>query len=225
MHHSAGVHAQLYEWNCSALDTASNTFSLPDLEISNDYVSSIAVNVSISLTNIGYIYPVPSTLNCSGTVTEIQYCYFADGFGTGIFIFTLLTLEQSGLNFTITSQVDVQSTPTGQICTAGSPFVGINQYCCDTLTLDTMSHFNLPAGQFAFGIIPEFNMLSFSPAGFPSFLVEHFTFDMADEVNMPIIGMTYTLNETNRQTEQTLRLFKFLISKYIVQSWILNWSS
>ena len=64
-----------------------------------------------------YIFPLPFPLNCSGTVSALQYCYIGSNLGTQQSVFTLLFLQQSGSNFTVTKRLPVSSTPTNMICT------------------------------------------------------------------------------------------------------------
>ena len=173
-----------------------------------------------SLTNVGHIYPIPSELNCNGMVTAIEFCYAVQEpqLGTIIFIFTFLTLRQNGLDFTVRDVVDVQSTPTTEMCTRVPGSVTLN-YCCDTLSLDSTSlaQFPLPMEQFAFGIVPTFQLLQYNPNSPPgsSLQAEQFTFMKANADNMPTPGRTYSFNETDRQTNEALRLINFLISKFV----------
>ena len=167
----------------------------------------IALLLLPSLSNVVYIYPVPSTLNCSGTVSAVQYCYSVSSgaLGTEREVFTLLTLQQNGLNFVVSSVITVRSTPTGQICTRG--FLGI-QYCCDIMALNPMDQFDLPAVNFAFGIIPEDSLLTFNTASFPQFVAEHYR----QQETTVAVGDTITFSG-NTLTDRAFRLVQFFISK------------
>ncbi len=127
MHADPGTNAQLYQWSCSALNTSTNRNTLPDLRYGDDEnVASIRGGLLPSDLDI---YPVPSTLNCSGTVSAVEYCYAGlrsdVTYGTNHPVFTLLTLEQNGLTFRITGMISVHSTPTDQKCTDISvPIIG-----------------------------------------------------------------------------------------------------
>ena len=175
-----------------------------------------------SLTDMGHIYPIPSTLNCNGIVTAIEYCYIVQDaqLDTDVFIFTFLTLQQNGLNFTVRDVLDVASRPTSEICTrVVSVQLQTLNYCCDTLSLDSTSlaQFPLPMEQFAFGIVPTFQLLRYNPAFPPgsSLQAEQFTFTEAMGDNMPTPGRTYSFSETDRQTNEALRLINLLISKFV----------
>ena len=202
--------AAQYQWSCSSLDTANNRYLLPDLDIGDD---SDVANLIGSITNEDYIFPVPSALNCGGTVSAIWYCYTGNSIGREQSVFTLLTLQQNNLDFTITDVIPVRSTPTTEICTARSVLiVGTVQYCCDTLSLDMMDRFSLPAPNFAFGVLPEDSLLAYNSAFLSNFLVEHYRF--ADSViGTPTTGNTISLN--TRASDRALRLLQFFISKLI----------
>ena len=99
--------AAQYQWSCSSLDTANNRYLLPDLDIEDDSdVASRSDGTFVSVTALigeDYIFPVPSALNCGGTVSAIQYCYIGDRIGIrDQLVFTLLTLQQNSMDFTIT---------------------------------------------------------------------------------------------------------------------------
>ena len=207
-----GTQAQ-YQWSCSSLDTANNRHLLPDLGIRDDRdVANIALRLITSSTDV-HIFPLPPSLNCSGTVSAVQYCYEGDNLGTEQSIFTLLILQQSGTTFNITNTVLVRSTPSNPICT--SQFRRLT-YCCDVLTLDVADQFSLPTTGFAFGTIAsrENLFLAFNPSSV---------------VNSNLLVNHYRLNENNFDTtegsmftvtsdlmdDRTSRLLQFFISKSI----------
>ena len=171
-----GLSAQ-YQWSCSPLlDTIGDRYRLPDL--GDGGVEDIA-GILLFPVVPSFIYPIPSTLNCSGTVTAVQYCYRARDIQLGreLLVFTLLTLQQSGLNFTITDVIPIRSTPMSDICTQSSIlFMGTFQYCCDILSLDMLDSFLLPAENFAFGvqISSSVNLLGYNGFFPPQFVVEQF---------------------------------------------------
>ena len=150
---SSGVDSQSYQWQCSALDVANNLYYLPNIP-EGKYTGVTLTAYTLSQPGVTYIYPVPSTqVNCSGTVSAVEYCYRgSDGqLGNELLAFTLLTLEQNGLNFRVTGRIDIRTTP--HSCTR-SP------YCCDTTSLNMAGHFILPAPNFAFGIaIPHSSVI------------------------------------------------------------------
>ena len=153
-----------------------------------------------------YIYPVPLTqVNCSGTVSAVEYCYRGSTgqLGTELLAFTLLTLEQNGLNFTITDRIEIRTTPHSQICTGGIANI---QFCCDTTSLNMADHFILPASNFAFGIaIPP---SSVSLLGFRSSLqVAHY---QEAQTVIPSVGSTFSVSNP---VTQGLRLLQFHMSK------------
>ena len=199
--------SQGYQLQCSALDAANNLYYLPNLPEGNDGVVALSALLYIpSSAGVTYIYPVPSTqVNCSGTVSAVEYCYGGNSgqLGTELLAFTLLTLEQNGLNFRITDRIEVRTTPRSQICTGI-----ITQYCCDTTSLNMADHFPLPAPNFAFGIaIPP---SSVSLLGFRSSLqVAHY---QVSQTVIPNVGSTFSVSNQDQVT-QGLRLLRLHMSK------------
>ena len=171
------------------------------------------------------VFPLPSTLNCSGTVSAVEYCYgsliflsisYNIRYRTRYLAFTLLILEQDGLNFTITDLIDIHSTPTELICTDRTfSSTLVYRYCCDRFVLDNMNQFHLPASKFAFGIVRGSSSLIFHlryPTSFSSFQVEQYSFSMT-ALGTPAVGRTFTLTDADRRTDMTLRFLEFVISK------------
>ena len=203
---SSGVDSQL---QCSALDAANNLYYFPSLrgplEGSDEIVAGLALlnTYASSIGGVTYIYSIPSTqVNCSGTVSAVEYCY-RDGNGRALPAFTLLILEQNGLNFRITDRIEVRTTPHSQICTENLLSI---QYCCDTTSLNMADHFILPTSNFAFGIaIP---LSSVSLLGFRSSLqVAHY--QVAQTV-IPSVGSTFSVGN---QVTQGLRVLRFRLSE------------
>ena len=152
-----------------------------------------------------YIYPVPSTqVNCSGTVLAVEYCYKSSSrqLGTEQPAFTLLTLEQNGLNFTVTDRIEVRTTPRPQICTQ----VGQVTFCCDTTSLNMSDQFPLPAPSFAFGAIisTDISLLGFNDDAFEA--IQYQTI-------IPNEGHSFAVNESSLVTNKGLRLLQFHMSK------------
>ena len=211
-----GLNAQ-YQWSCSPLlEITNNRYRLPNLGDGNDgTIASIALRLFPSESGTSYIFPIPSTLNCSGTVTAVEYCYRTGNnlLGTQQLVFTLLTLQQSGFDFTITDVIPISSTPTSDICTR--PFLSLSQYCCDILSLDMLDSFLLPAENFAFGVVTtssSVDLLTYNGDNYPQFLVDHFRYTQAD-FSAPVIGDSITLTESNRESDRALRVLQFFISK------------
>ena len=169
------------------------------------------------------VFSIPSTLNCSGTVSAIDHCYNGRVdriiHGLEYMVFTLLTLEQNNLTFEITQVIPVYSIPTAAICSDQSA----TRYCCDSLQLNTTIQFGLPAPNFAFGIIRsssrEVDQLRYRNrdiAGFlPEFLVEQYNFPrlLLPVLSMPAVGDTFTVPPSSRTIDRGLRVLQFVISK------------
>jgi hypothetical protein len=209
IHLTTGTNA-LYQWSCSKLDS-NNSYSLPGLEIFDDQDvadSTRSETLGIILRNEVNIFPLPPTLNCGGTVSAVRYCYVSDQLGSEELVFTLLTLEHSGQNFTIRNVINVTSTPTEDICTAEQS--GTYQFCCDTSQLAAENQFHLPAPNFAFATIPrsegmfDGNLIVFRS----QYVVEHYS----KSKNLVDATVGNTISVENRR-DAPLRLLKFLISK------------
>jgi hypothetical protein len=212
---SAGINA-VYEWSCSNLDS-NNSYSLPDLEILNDQQNVFNNRHSIVPTfrDELLVFPLPSTLNCGGTVSAVRYCYSSFDFelGSEKLIFTLLTLEQNGQNFIIRNVINATSTPTVDICTEQDMDFE-QRYCCDTLQLDAANKFNLPTPNFAFGIIGRADQLGlgdlFTFDNNSPYEVEHYRPSSAD------VAVGNTISVGSLSTDRQLTLSKFIISKFVV---------
>lgn len=139
---------ELYQWSCSSLDVAKNRYYLPDLELTDGNIASnLSRYYATSDPALVFMFPLPP-VNCSGTVSAIRYILIElRNLEMEQFVFTLLYLEQNGLNFTITDVINVFSTPNEQICTLSDILV-----CCDNLSLNVMHQFFFPLSNFAFGI-------------------------------------------------------------------------
>ena len=124
-------------------------------------------------------------------------------------IMTFLTLVRNGATYTVSERIQARSTPSEEICSAGSDIVGVmHQYCCDTLALDTSNQFTLPAPNFAFGIVSDSHVIRYNPA-LPvnaQLLVDHYRFNT--DANM------FTFNSNNLRSDITLRTLQLFISKW-----------
>ena len=210
-----GFNAQ-YQWSCSSQqqrDTIGDHYRLPDLGDRDDEdVAEFIFALELSQIGVSYIYPIPSTLNCSGTVAAIGYCYRAGDsqLGTEQLVFTLLTLQQDTFDFMITDVIEIRSTPTSDNCTQ----ISMSQYCCDILSLDMMDSFLLPAENFAFGVVTStsVHLLEFNGQLVSEYIVEHFEY-VQTGFGTPVIGNTIALTMSNEVSDRTLRLLTFYISK------------
>ena len=218
---AAGVNTQLYQWSCSSLDASNSRFTLPNLGYGDaENVARLGTgNVTLS-GGFMDIYPVPSALNCSGVVSAVEHCYVGSAsnplLGQTVPAFTLLILQQSGLTFTVTNVIDVQSMASREICTDVVFSMEVTlRYCCDSMPLDSTASFNLPASEFAIGVVPGSSIsgLSYRVEVFPQFRVERFSVDSSDT---PAFGTTFTLTDANRNTDLALRLLQLAISKLYI---------
>lgn len=208
-----------YQWSCSPLDDNNNRYFLPDLPITDhEAAASVGEVFYISDENVVYIFPVPSMLDCGGTVVGLRYCYAHFDDETFEFddelldIFTLLILEQGiGPRFKVIDTYTVRSTPNPQICTQrlfGEDF--FVRYCCETSQLDK---FRLPDNNFAFGMAEAMPLLRY--VFNEDFLVEHYRF-RANLLPPPVVGTVYPRGLVGDITvNETLRIFQFFIGNFI----------
>ena len=193
-----------YQWSCSQLDEESGFQSLPDL---TDDRNSIAEHRYHSAGTRLVIHTIPSALDCNrGTVVAVEFCYAETHTRH---ILTLLTLDGSGSNFTITDVIPVYKNPDTEICAMSSvPNLELTT-CCDTYSLNASSQFPLPVPNFAFGILP--NTLSLLQFRYTD-VTNSYSFDLGTAI--PTIGQVYSL--TSPVTKR-LRFFNFLIGELHVK--------
>ena len=164
----------------------------------------------ISQFGVTYIFTIPSEStvqrNCSGRVMSIQYCYQArnEDIGNTQDVFRFLSLTQDGLQFTVSTNVIIQTTPLNSIC---SDFPGsLQQICCDTTSLSVNDQFQIPPSTYTFGIVIVNNnvkLLAFTN----NVRVEQYQVSLGPSIPP---GSKYTLTE-NAQVNRSLLLLRFLI--------------
>ena len=179
--------------------------------LSNDYIASIKDELLHNDT-VG-IFSLPPTLNCNAMVTAVKYCYAgptrALTRGVNLLLFTLLTLKQEGLNFTIIDTIDIYSTSMN--CSS----VNAMQYCCNTLALGLPAQFPLPKSNFSFGIVsilPDIIMLQYSANFFPNFQVDQYNIPKST-FGIRGRGNTFNLTDANLVADQAMRTLQFVMSK------------
>ena len=211
---------QLYEWSCSPRDANTDSFTLPNLGYQDDE-NVAGLNEFNSPSSDLDVYLIPSTLNCSGTVTAVEFCYFGSDegivFGTNYSVFDLYILEQESLAFTVTDLMNVHSTPSNETCTDQAFDEGFSiRYCCDKVPLSLPDQFRLPGTNSAFGAMRTagtFSTLSYTPDNFPEFEVESY---LVSSRTTLAVGDTLSVTDTIRRTNG-LRFLQFTICKFIVQ--------
>ena len=134
-----------FTWRCSP--PTDNVFYFPDIPATVSDIES-----QPSLYNAVYVYQVPiDSLNCSGIVTGVEYCYQPDSDPNGIdsdVIFTLLVFDELSSS---TTDMDITEIPI--------PTPGVNPNCSssDTICCDSYSFtgegFSLHSNNFIYGIL------------------------------------------------------------------------
>jgi hypothetical protein len=186
-----------------------NYYTLPDLRGNNGFnIPSLSSEISI--------YPLPSMLNCNGTVIGVKFSYWIpfQWLGRRQLIFTLLTLKQNGSNLNITDIIPVYSTPRHEMCPKILIFWGV--ICFDYVPLSLAHQFYLPAESFAFGI-RNIQLLQFYPR--LSARVEYHRLRVW-EVGGFNVGSTISVDNTT--SNGSLKLFAFRISKLTLMTYVYN---
>lgn len=199
-----GADAQLCQWSCSALESA--IYTLPNQGRRDSH--------RVPISGKYYVYPLPSTLNCNGTVSAVRFCWRKSAHittSTEEPVFRLLMLNQTGQFFNIAHIIPVHSRPTDQMCTCRS-----NKYvdyrCCNC-SINITDQFHLPAPNFAFGIIPSSSVTLFA---FTSrYKIQHYWQNTTTELWSPSEGNTISVASMRMLTDRAPILIQFLISKYI----------
>lgn len=210
IYYSVGTDTPFYKWKCSAL-TASNHYILPSVSVADfgiDFVEDSLFSLLPSIAGYVYIYPIPSSINCTGRVSAVRYCYGDFNLENEPLVFTLLTLARNTeSNFRITNVIKVLGGPDAQACRE-TDFV---RYCCGSSRL--MNQFRLPLTNFAFGVIPSSSvpLLGYNEDDYPQYLVQR----SAIAIVPSTLEIGSTLDSFRFQSSIALRLFSFLISKLV----------
>ena len=133
-----------HTWRCSP--PSDNVFYFPDIPATVPEIGSTLVEATGY--NLVYIYPTDS-LNCSGTVTGVEYCYQPDSDEkANDVIFTLLIFDKLSSN---TTDMDITEIP------IPTPGVSPNCSSSDTICCDSYrfidQELSLHSDNFIFGIL------------------------------------------------------------------------
>ena len=208
---------QQYQWSCSSRDPFTNLSTLPDLPVKDPgYIASNSQ--SFTIPNDAVVYSVPQMLDCTKTVSAVEFCYSdAKNFNTEEYVFTLLTFNRSGSSFTVVNTIAVRSTPSPGKCANHTitPAITI-QACCDRFSLDSQDRFRLPTDEnFAFGIISENSgrkLRGYYSEPYPELIAPYFKLDI--DSGIPVIGSTITLTE--EFSIRALKMFNFVLGELLM---------
>ena len=137
-----------YEWRCSPLDTDEKKHYLPDF---GGRTVVLGYTWEQSPAGITYIYDVDeSTLNCSGTVTAVEFCYYRTNSSMNHRnVFDLLILTQQDNNTAqITKSIPICFHPSLDKCDSSD-----SSKCCDIMTLTEQDQFDIAASNFLIGMV------------------------------------------------------------------------
>ena len=127
------------------MDTNNNEHSLPDFGRRTEVLGYTWESSGVGST---YIYDVDeNTLNCSGTVTAVEFCFFKPSRMSHKNVFDLLILTQQDNN---TAQVN-KSIP----IRFHPPLINKcnSNKCCDVMTLTEQDQFNISTSNFLIGMV------------------------------------------------------------------------
>ncbi len=137
-----------YEWRCSPLDTDNNKYYLPDF---GGTASVLGYTWQPSVPGTTYIYDVDeSTLNCSGTVTAVEFCYFrTNSTKNHRNVFDLLTFTcQDSNSIRVTKSISISFHPSSDQCDSSD-----SSKCCGVITLTEQDQFNISTSNFLIGMV------------------------------------------------------------------------
>ena len=163
-----------------------------------------------------YIFTIPAESaerNCSGNILAIQYCYEArtQNLGNNIQSFNILSLVRDGFDFTVDSSFPVETAPSLDICVDPDGSRGIQEVCCDTLTLNANTQLTIPSSSFTVGytvVNKNVKPLQFEDT-VDEYQVNRFEID-----ETPSAGETFMLSGANLELGPIL-LLRFLIGMTI----------
>ena len=152
-------------------DSSNKTLQFPN--ISNVNFNAYAIlnfkNLTMRTTQTStpfYILP-PQTLfgrNCSGNVHSIRYCYqiplseWISISEQNVTVFELLLGTQRWSSFYVEKRLNVNSTPSNQICSSK----GMIMVCCDVYSSSSYPIFQIPQSKFVYGIFMHHSLLGFN---------------------------------------------------------------
>ncbi len=161
-----------------------------------------------------FFFTVPTesvSHNCSGDAVSIQYCYRARNSDRNevTTVFNLLAVDRNGLQFTIISSTNIQTTPQDSIST--DPGGSVQQICCDTTPL---SGFQIPSSEYTFSIVTT-SSRNVRPLAFANSVREYRVEQYSDRLgnNGPSPGSTVTLRDRDKNNDHALLLMRFIIGK------------
>ncbi len=186
-----------YEWRYSPLDTVNNKYYLPDF---GGTATVLGYTWESSDVGVTYIYDVDeNTLNCSGTVTAVEFCYFRTSTNKNVFDLLILTPQDSNI-IQVTHSIPSRFRYSSDRCNIIK--------CCDTMTLTKQDQFNLPTSNFLIGMVNTNRPNLAAPTNSYSRYQTPSSYQLS--VRRPTANSMLTLSST---TTRPLRLMWFHISK------------
>ncbi len=128
------------------MDTVNNKYYLPDL---GGRATVLGYTWQPSVPGATYIYDVDeSTLNCSGTVTAVEFCYVRTSASRrNVFDLLILTRQDSN-SIRVTKSIPISFHPASDQCDSSD-----SSKCCDIMTLTEQNQFNISISNFLIGMV------------------------------------------------------------------------
>ncbi len=143
-----------------------------------------------------------NSLDCTGTITGVEYCYKRGG--TASNIFTLLILRENTDMFRIARVIHIpRPHSTDETCNG--------MECCGSHSFTSTEQFELPISNFAFGVI--------NPSGGHNLFGFHNTRDefQTSQYHYTATSLSLNVNATipkpDRLEGRTLRIVRFVVGK------------
>ncbi len=194
-----------YEWRCSPLDKVNNKYYLPDF---GGTATVLGYTWEPSVVSVTYIYDVDeSTLNCSGTVTAVEFCYARTSSRKNhrnVFDLLILTRQDSN-SIRVTKSIPISFHPTSDQCDSSD-----SSKCCDIMTLTEQNQFNISISNFLIGMVNVDTLNLAAP--FINLYPRYQTPSYQLSVGRPIVNSMLTLSGA---ISQPLRLMWFHICKQL----------
>ncbi len=184
------------------MDTVNNKYYIPDL---GGTATVLGYTWQQSVPGVTYVYDVDeSTLNCSGTVTAVEFCYVRTSVSRrNVFDLLILTRQDSN-SIRVTKSIPISFHPSSNQCDSSNP-----PECCDTMTLSDQDQFNIAASNFLIGMVNVVETPNLATP-FPGLYSKFETSSYQLSVGRPTVNSVLTLTGA---ISQPLRLMWFHISK------------
>ncbi len=178
------------------MDTVNNKYYFPDL---GGAATVMGYTWEQTAPGVTYVYEADeSILNCSGTVTAVEFCFVNSSADDRNLFDLLLLIRLDSNSIQVTKSIPISFHPPSVQCDSSK--------CCDVMTLTEQDQFNLPTSNFLIGMV----IISSLVAPFHNVYPRFETTSYQLSVGRPTANSVLTLSIA---TTRPLRLMWFHISK------------